>query len=182
MIFAVVMYACESCTIKKASVKELIFLHCGVGEGSIESPLDYKENQFHPKGNQSWILIGRTDAEAETLILWPPDAKNWRIGKDPDAGKDWRWEEKGTSEDEMNGITDLGMWISLNSRSWWGTGRPGVLQSMVLRRVGHDRATEMNWSELWWLYDSPTEIKTCWQSISPMNIVIHRRMNNENSA
>ena len=122
------------------------------------------------------------DAEAETLILWPPDAKNWRIGKDPDAGKDWRWEEKGTSEDEMNGITDLGMWISLNSRSWWGTGRPGVLQSMVLRRVGHDRATEMKWTELRWLYDSPTEIKTCWQSISPMNIVIHRRMNNENSA
>ena len=182
MVFPGVMNACESWTIKKASVKELIFLHCGVGEGSIESPLDYKENQFHPKGNQSWILIGRTDAEAETLTLWPPDAKNWRIGKDPDAGKDWRWEEKGTSEDEMNGITDLGMWISLNSRSWWGTGRPGVLQSMVLRRVGHDRATEMNWSELWWLYDSPTEIKTCWQSISPMNIVIHRRMNNENSA
>ena len=108
MVFPVVMYACESCTIKKASVKELIFLHCGVGEDSIESPLDYKENQFHPKGNQSWIFIGRIDAEAETPILWPPDAKNWLTEKDPDAGEGWRWEEKGTSEDEMvNGIINL---------------------------------------------------------------------------
>ena len=56
-----------------------------------------------PKGNQSWIFIGRTDAEAETPILWPPDAKNWLIGKDPDSGKDWRWEEKGMTEDEMVG-------------------------------------------------------------------------------
>ena len=56
-----------------------------------------------PKGNQSWIFIGRTDAEAETPILWLPDAKSWLIGKDPDAGKDWRWEEKGTTEDEMAG-------------------------------------------------------------------------------
>ena len=69
---------------------------------TIESPLDCKEIQpVNPKGNQSWIFIGRTDAEAETPILWPPDAKNWLIGKDPDAGKDWRQEEKGTAEDEM---------------------------------------------------------------------------------
>ena len=74
------------------------------------------------------------------------------------------------------------MWIWVNSRSWWWTGRPGVLQSMELQIVAHDWATEMNWTELRWLYDSPTEIKTCWQSISPMNIFIHRRMNNENSA
>ena len=71
---------------------------------SSESPLDYKEIQpVHPKGNQSWIFIGRTDAEVETPILWPPDVKNWLIGKDPDAGKDWRQEEKGTTEDEMVG-------------------------------------------------------------------------------
>ena len=73
-------------------------------EKTLESPLDSKEIQpVHPKGNQSWVFIGRTDAEAETLILWPPDAKNWLIGKDPDAGKDWRQEEKGTTEDEMVG-------------------------------------------------------------------------------
>ena len=73
-------------------------------EKTLESPLDCKEIQpVHPKGNQSWIFIGRTDAEAETSKLWPPDAKNWLIGKDPDSGKDWRQKEKGTTEDEMVG-------------------------------------------------------------------------------
>ena len=73
-------------------------------EKTLESPLDCKEIQpVHPKGNQSWIFIGRTDAEAETPILWLPDAKNWLIGKDPDTWKDWRWEEKGMTEDEMVG-------------------------------------------------------------------------------
>ena len=71
-------------------------------EKTLESPLDCKVIQpVHPKGNQSWIFIGRTDAEAEAPILWPPDMKNWLIWKDPDAGKDWRREEKGTKEDEM---------------------------------------------------------------------------------
>jgi len=71
---------------------------------SLESPLDCKEIQpVHPKGNQSWIFIERTDVEAETLILWPPDAKNLLMWKDPDAGKDWRWDKKGTKEDEMVG-------------------------------------------------------------------------------
>ena len=73
-------------------------------EKTLESPLDCKEIQpVHPKGDQSWVFIGRTDVEAETLILWPPDAKSWLISKDPDAGKDWRQEEKGTTEDEMVG-------------------------------------------------------------------------------
>ena len=78
-------------------------------EKTLESPLDCKEIQpVHPRGNQSWIFIGRTDAEAESPKLRPPDAKNWLIGKDPDAGKDWRQEEKGTTEDEMlNQITNL---------------------------------------------------------------------------
>ena len=73
-------------------------------EKTLESPLDCKEIQpVHPKGNQSWIFIGRTDVEAETPIFWPPDQKNWLLGKDPDAGKDWRWEEKGMTEDEIVG-------------------------------------------------------------------------------
>ena len=77
-------------------------------EKTLESPLDCKEIQpVHPKGNQSWIFIGRTDVEAETLILWPPDAKSWLVRKDPDAGKDWRWEQKGTAEMRwLDGITD----------------------------------------------------------------------------
>ena len=75
-----------------------------VSEKTLESPLDYKESQtVHRNENQAWIFIGRTDAEAETPILWPPNAKNWLIWKDPDAGKDWRLEEKGTTENEMVG-------------------------------------------------------------------------------
>ena len=71
-------------------------------EKTLKNPLDSKEIKLvNLKRNQSWILIGRTDAEAETPILWPPDAKNWLIWKDPEAGKDWRWEEKGTTEDEL---------------------------------------------------------------------------------
>ena len=73
-------------------------------EKTLESPLDCKEiKPVHPKGNRSWIFIGRTDAEAEAPVLWPPDWKSRLIRKDPDAGKDWRWEEKGTTEDEMVG-------------------------------------------------------------------------------
>ena len=73
-------------------------------EKTLASPLDYKEiYPAHPKGNQSWIFIRRIDAEAEAPIFWPPDAKNWLTGKDPDAGKDWRQEQKGTTKDEMVG-------------------------------------------------------------------------------
>ena len=73
-------------------------------EKTLENPLDSKEIQpVHPKGNQSWIFIGRIDSETEPPILWPPDVKNWFIDKDPDAGRDWRWEEKGKTEDEMVG-------------------------------------------------------------------------------
>ena len=80
-----------------------MLLNCGAGEDS-DSPLDCKEIQpVHPKGDQSWVFIGRTDAEAETPILWSLDVKNWLIGKDPDAGKDWRQEEKVMTEDEIVG-------------------------------------------------------------------------------
>ena len=109
-------------------------------EKTLESPLDYKEIQpVHPKGDQSWIFVGGTDAEAEVPILWPPDAKSWLIGKDPDAGKDWRWEEKGTTEDEMVGWHHQQTWVWANSRSWWRTRRPGVLQSM-------DTTERLNWT------------------------------------
>ena len=73
-------------------------------EKTLDSPLDCKETQaVHPKGDQSWVVIGRTDAEAETPILWPPRAKSRLIGKDPNTGRDWGQEEKGTTEDEMAG-------------------------------------------------------------------------------
>ena len=103
MVFPVVMYGCESWTVKKVEHRRIDVFELWCWR-RLESPLDCKEIQpIHPKGNQSWIFIGRTDAEAETPILWPPDAKNQFIGKDPDGGKDWRQEEKGTTEDEMVG-------------------------------------------------------------------------------
>ena len=122
-------------------------------EKTLESPLDCKKIQpVHPKGNQSWIFIGRTDAEAEysASIFWPSDVKNWLIGKDPDTGKDWRLEEKGTTEDEMvewhhrlngheceqtPGVSDAQR--SLACCSPWG----------CKESVGQDWVTEMNWTE-----------------------------------
>ena len=88
---------------RKLSAEELMLLNL-VLKKTLESPLDCKGiKPVHPKGDQSWILIGRTDDEADAPTLWPPDAKNWLIGKDPDAGKGWRREEKGTIEDEIFG-------------------------------------------------------------------------------
>ena len=113
-------------------------------EKTLESPLDCKEiNPVHPKGDHSWIFIGRTDAETEVPILWPHDAKNWLIGKDSDAGKDWWQEEKGVTEDKI-----VGWHHQLNghefehSRRWWRTGKPGVLQFTGLQRAIHNLVPE----------------------------------------
>ena len=101
MFFPVVMYRCESWTIKNAECQELMLLTV-VSEKTLESPLDCKEIQpVNPKRIHSWMFIGRTDTEAP--IFWPPDVKNWLIGKDPDAEEYWRQEEKGMTEDEMVG-------------------------------------------------------------------------------
>ena len=119
-------------------------------EKTLESPLDCKEIQpVHLEGNQSWIFIGRTDAKAETPILWPPDAKSWLIGKD------WFWEglRGGGGEGDDRGwdgwMASPTQWTSVwvNSGSWWWTGRPGVLRFMGSQRIGHDWATELNWTE-----------------------------------
>ena len=119
-------------------------------EKTLKSPLDCKEIQpVHLKGNQSWIFIGRTNIEAETPILWPPHAKSWPIWKDPDAGKEWGQEEKGTTEDEMVGWQYCSKDINLTKlRRWWRTGMLGMLQSLGSQRVGHDWVTELNWTEV----------------------------------
>ena len=116
-------------------------------EKTLESPLDGKEIQpVHPKGNQSWIFIGRTDAEAEALMLCPPNEKNW-LWKRP-----WCWERLRAGGEWDNRGWDGWMasptqqtWAWVNSGSWWWTGKPGVLQSMWLQRVGHDWVTELSW-------------------------------------
>ena len=123
-------------------------------EKTLESPLNCKEIQpVHPKGDQSWVFIGRTDAEAETPTLRPPHVKSWLIGKDPDAGGiggrrrrgQWGW-------DGWMASPTWWTWVWVNSGSWWWTGRPGVLWFMGLQRVKRDWATEMNWTELNWRY------------------------------
>ena len=108
--------------------------------------LDCKEiKPLNPKGNQSWIFIGRTDAEAP--ILWSPDVKNWLTGKDRDAGKDIRQEDKGmTGWDGCMASLTLRTWIWVNSGSWWWTVKLGMLQSMWSQRVRHNWVTELNWT------------------------------------
>ena len=118
-------------------------------EKTLESPLDCKEIQpVNAKRKQFGVFFGRTDAEADTPILWPLDVKSWLIWKDPDAGKDWGQEEKGTTEDEMFMTSPTQWtWVWVNSGSCWWTGRPGVLRFMGSQRGGHDWATELNWTE-----------------------------------
>ena len=141
IVFPVVMYGCESWTIKKAEHWRIYAFELWCWRRLLRVS-DFKEIQaVHPKGNQSWIFIGRTDAEAET----PPDAKSWFIWKDPDAGKDWRREEKTEDDDRgwdgwMASPTQW-TWVWVSSRSWWWT----VLQSMGSQRV---RAEQLSWTDI----------------------------------
>ena len=112
MVFPVVMYGCESWTRKKAECRRIDAFELWCWRRLLRVPWTARRSNqsilkeiqpVHPKRDQSWVFIGRTDAEAETPILWPPDMKNWLVGKSPDAGKDWRQQEKGTTEDKMVG-------------------------------------------------------------------------------
>ena len=103
MVFPVVVYGCESWAVMKAECRRIDAFELWCLEDPRKSLEMHEVKPVNPKGNQPWIFIGRTDAEAETPILWPPDANNWLIWKDSDAGKDWRQEEKGMTEDEMVG-------------------------------------------------------------------------------
>ena len=117
-------------------------------EKTVESPLDYREIQpVHPKGDQSWVFIGKTDAEAETPILWPPAVKNWLIWKDPDAGKDWRWKEKGDDRGWDGWMASLTQWtwVWVNSRSWYGQGGLVCCNPWGCKEWDMT-ATELNWT------------------------------------
>ena len=113
-------------------------------EKTLESPLDGKEIQpVHPEGDQSWGFIGRTDVEAETPILWPPDVKSWLIWKDPDAGRDWGQGDNREWDGWMASLTQW-TWVWVNTESWWWTGRPGVLRFMG----SQSRTRLSDWTEL----------------------------------
>ena len=150
MDFPVVMYGCESWTIKKAEHKDLMLLNCGVGEDSWES-LGLQgdpTSPSYPKGNQFWVFIGRTDVEAENPVLWPPDAKSWLIGKDPDAGKDWGREEKGMTEDEM---VRWHHWLDEHGFGWTpgvGDGQGGLACCGSWGRKKSDTTEQLNRTEL----------------------------------
>ena len=117
-------------------------------EKTLESPLDCKEiKPVHPKGNQSWVFIGRTDAEAETPILWPPDAKNQLTGKDHDSGKDWRREEKGTTEDEMVGWHHRLDGHESEQTSGDGDGQGSLACCSPWGRKESDTTERLNWTE-----------------------------------
>ena len=125
-----------------------MLLNCGV-EKTLENPLDCKEIQpVHAKGDQSWVFIGRIAAEAEVAILWPPDAKSWFVRKDPDAGKDWGQEEKGTTEDKMIGWHH---WLSGHGFGWTpgvGDGQGGLACCGSWDHKESDTTEQLNWTEL----------------------------------
>ena len=135
---------CESWTVKKAERRRIDAFELWCWRRHLRVP--WTAGRF----NQSILkeIFGGNDAEAESPVLWPPHSKSWLIGKDPDAGTDWGQKEKGTTEDEMASLTRW-TWVSVNSRSWWWTGRPGMLRFMGSHRVGQDWVTELNWTE--WL-------------------------------
>ena len=152
MVFPVVMYGCESWTIKKAEPKNWCFWT--VMLKTLKSPLDSKEiQQVHPKGNQSWIFIWRMYAEIEAPILWPPDAKvfHWK--------RPWCWERLKAGEEGDDRGWDGWMasptrwtWVWASCRSWWWTGKPGVLLPMESQRVRHGDWTELNNLRTWTSY------------------------------
>ena len=128
-----------------------MLLNCGIGEDSWESPLDWKEIQpVHPKGDQSWLFIERADVEAETPILWPPDAKSWLIWKDPDAGKDWGQEEKGMTEDEMAGWYHQHNGHGFGWTLGTGNGQGGLVYYGSWGHKELDTTERLNWTELSW--------------------------------
>ena len=133
---------------RRQSAEELMLLNCGVGEDSWES-LDSKEIQsVHPKGDQSWVFFGRTDAEAETPILWLPHAKSWLIGKDSDAGRDWGQEEKEMTEDEMPGCHHR---LDGRESEWTpgvGDGQGGLACCNSWGHKELDKTEWLNWTEL----------------------------------
>ena len=150
MVFPVVMMWELDCT--QSWVPKNWCFWTVVLEKTLHSPLDCKElKPFNPKGNQSWIFVGRTDVEAETPIFWPSVAKNWLIGEDLDTEKEGRKRRGWQRMRWLDGTTDSTDMSLISSESWWWTENPVVLQSMGSQKVGHDWVTELNWITCIWL-------------------------------
>ena len=157
------MYECGSWTIRKSECWRIDAFKL-VLEKTLESPLDCKEiKPVSPQENQFWIFIGRTDAEAEALILWPPDTKSWLIGKDTDAGKDWRQKEKRITEDEMTGWHH---WLDGRESEWTpgvGDGQGGLACCNSWGHKESDTTERLNWTELnWWCWSWSSNTLTTW--------------------
>ena len=136
-------------------------------EKTLESPLDCKEiPPVHPKGDQSWVFIGRTDAEAETWILWPPDVKSWLTGKDPDAGKDWGQEKKGTTEDESSKESYMTEQLNWTELSWTDRDSWSILNKHLF----------MLWLKKWSSFLSK-QIPSCFNTISSLNYHVENQLN-----
>ena len=153
--------------------RDFVILMICSGEKTLESPLNCKEIQpVHPK-DQSWVFIGRTDAEAETPILWPPHVKSWLIGKDPDAGRDWGQEEKGTTRgwDGWMASPTWWAWVWVNSGGSWWIGRPGMLRFMGSHTDPMNRGWTWlsDWTELNCLDCSSLCQNNCMPSFLPSN-------------
>ena len=146
MVFPVVMYGCESCTIEKAECWSIDAFELWYWRRLLRVPWTARRSNLSLKGDKSWIFIGWTDAEAEAPIRWPPNVKNWLIGKNPDAGKDWRQEEKGMIEEKM-----VGWHYQLNGHEFEqppgvGDGQVGLVCCSPWGHKELDISEQLNWS------------------------------------
>ena len=163
---------------RKLSAEELMLLNCGVGKDSWES-LGLQEIQpVYSKGDQSWDFFGRTDAKAETLVLWPPHVKSWLIGKDSDSGKDWGQEEKGTTEDEM---ARWHHWLNRREFEWTlgvGNGQGGLACCNSWGHKESNTTEQLNWCLLWNLYTHHICLHPTGRTSLLLPICLQRRLRN----
>ena len=149
MVFPVVLCRCQSWTVKKSECRKIDAFELWCWEKTLESLLNCEEVQsVHPKGDQFWVFIGRTDAKAETPVLWPPHAKSWLIGKDSNAGRDWGQVEKGTTEDEMTGWHHRLVGHEIAWTSGVGDRQGGLACCNSWGRKESDTTEWLNWTEL----------------------------------
>ena len=159
MVFPVVMYGCENWTIKRAECQRIDAFELWCWRRLLRVPWTARRsNQSIPKGDQYWVSVGRTDVEAETPILWLPDAKSWLIWKDADAGKDWGQEEKGTTEDEMVGWHHRLNGHEFEKTPGIGDGQGGLACCSPRGQKDLDMTERLNWTEL--NYSATTQQRT----------------------